>query len=298
MSYTFENKPFPWGKAGVDPTESEQILGLQGGMFLPATFVNQQWYKTYLAIKEIQNAIESGLIGADTVNGIFTNSLNVGVGNTANALNTVVGKYAKTPTAATATANTGDLFVVGSGIEGGARSNALRITAAGDVLATKAFSATGAGFAESYEWLDGNPNNEDRRGLFVTTDGEYIKPANAGDFIAGVTDANPTVVGDVYTEEWHGKYVKDVFGARIMKDGAYVLSEDYDESKENEYISQLERPEKEAVTYAGKLVVCDDGTCKVNGFCMPYKNGIATASETGYRVLARVDESHVKVLIK
>lgn len=298
MSYTFENKPFPWEKAGIDPTESEQKIGLQGGMVLPAVFLNQQWFKTYLAIKEIQDAIENGLIGADTVNGIFTNSLNVGVGNTANALNTVVGKYAKTPTAAVETANTGDLFVVGSGLKGGAKSNALRVTAAGQVMGTQAYAATGAGFAEMFEWQDGNPNNEDRRGLFVTLDGDKIKPASSGDYIAGVIDAKPTVIGDAYTDEWQGKYVTDVFGARVLENGTYKLSEDFDESKDEEYISRLDRPEWAAVTYAGKLVVCDDGTCKVNGFCSPSENGIATASETGYRVLSRIDKNHVKVLVK
>lgn len=298
MSYTFKNKPFPWEKAGVDPTEREQELGLQGGMWLPAAFVNQQWYKTYLAIKEIQEAVENGLIGADTVNGIFSNSLNVGVGNTANTLNTVVGKYAKTPTAAAEDTNTGDLFIIGNGLKGGARSNALRVTAAGQVLGTQAYAATGAGFAEMFEWQDGNPNNEDRRGIFVTLDGEKIKPATPGDYIAGVTDAKPTVIGDAYTDEWQGKYVTDVFGARVLENGAYKLSEDFDKSKDKEYISRLDRPEWAAVTYAGKLVVCDDGTCKVNGFCSPSNNGIATASETGYRVLARVDKNHVKVLVK
>jgi hypothetical protein len=47
----------------------------------------------------------------------------------------------------------------------------------------------------------------------------------------------------------------------------------------------------------GKLVVIDDGTCEVNGYCKP-KNGTATKSDTGYRVLARLDETHIKVLMK
>lgn len=57
MGYTFENKPFEWLKEGYDPTTAEAELGLQGGMGLPAAFVNQQWTKTYKAIKEIQDII-------------------------------------------------------------------------------------------------------------------------------------------------------------------------------------------------------------------------------------------------
>jgi hypothetical protein len=297
--YKFENKPFGWEKSGTNPSESEKYLGLQGGMALPATFVNQQWYLTYKAIEEIQNAIETGKIGVDTANGIFTNSLNVGVGNTANALNTVVGKYAKTPTAASATTNTGDVFVVGNGIQGGARSNALRVTAAGQVMGTQAYAATGADYAELFEYEDGNSNNEDRRGLFVTLEGEKIRLANANDdYILGVISATPSVIGDAYTDEWHGKYVTDVFGARVLENGTYKLSEKFDDTKDDNYKSRLKRSEWGAVGLVGKLVVIDDGTCKINGYCYPSENGIATASETGYRVMSRIDESHIRVLVK
>lgn len=297
--YKFENKPFGWEKEGTNPSDSEKYLGLQGGMALPAAFVNQQWYLTYKAIAEIQNAIETGQIGVDTVNGVFTNSLNVGVGNTANDLNTVVGKYAKTPTAANATTNTGDVFVVGNGIQGGARSNALRVTAAGDVMGTKSYSASGADYSELFLYEDGNPNNEDRRGLFVTLEGEKIRFANANDdYILGVISATPSIIGDAHTDEWCKKYVTDVFGARVLENGTYKLSEDFDDTKDDNYVSRLERSEWGVVGLVGKLVVIDDGTCKVNGYCYPSENGIATASETGYRVMSRIDESHIRILVK
>ena len=49
----------------------------------------------------------------------------------------------------------------------------------------------------------------------------------------------------------------------------------------------------------GKLVVKDDGTCVSGGFCRCNNNGIATNSlnSTRYRVLKRLDNSHIKVLI-
>ena len=49
----------------------------------------------------------------------------------------------------------------------------------------------------------------------------------------------------------------------------------------------------------GKLIAIDDGTSEVNGYCYPSSDGIATKSsdKTRYRVLSRIDESHIKVLI-
>ena len=316
MAYAFENKPFKWTNiAGADPTASEIALGLHGGMALPANFLNKQWTLTYLAIKEIQEKIEDGTIGGGldpdvaidnsikvgtnhTVSGT-TNYAMFGDGNTANDYNFVCGKRCKAPTAASPTTNTGDLFVVGSGIDGGAKSNAFRITADGQVLGTQAYAASGADFAEMFEWQDGNEFAEDRRGLFVTLDGEKIRLATADDdYILGVVSAAPTIIGDACTDDWQGKYVTDIFGARVLVNGAWMLTEGFDKSLDDNYTSRLERSEWAAVGLVGKLVVADDGTCTVNGYCKPSKNGVATASETGYRVMARLDDCHVRILLK
>lgn len=312
MGYTFTNTPFPWTKSGVYPTEAELVLGLQGGMALPATFVNQQWTDTYFAIAEIQLLL-SGDTFVDGTDAVIINSIAVGTDHTgsgetyavfgyeniANTLNFVCGKRCKTPTAATTTNNTGDLFVIGSGLEGGAKSNALRVTAAGEVMGTQAYSATGADFAECFEWFDGNPDNEDRRGLFVTLDGEKIRLATAeDDYILGIVSAAPTVIGDAATDDWQGKYVTDAFGAKVLVNGAWQLSDSFDETQDDNYVSRLKRPEWAAVGLVGKLVVVDDGTCVANGYCKPSKDGVATATNTGYRVMSRIDESHVKILLK
>lgn len=307
----FENKPFEWNKSGAEPTESEKNLGLQGGMGLPAAFVNQQWYKTYLCIKEIQEKLAK----ENSENMIVTNSLVVGptanqlwLGHCSSALGyelyhsdylTSVGKYSKSPTEASLTTNTGDLFIVGSGLQGGAKSNAFRVTAAGDVMGTKAYAATGADYAECFEWLDGNSNNEDRRGLFVTLEGEKIRLATADDdYILGIISATPSIIGDACTDDWYGKYVTDVFGARVMENGAFKLSDDFDIKQDEKYISRLERPEWATVGLTGKLIVIDDGSCEVNGYCYPSENGIATKADKGYRVMSRIDENHVKIMLK
>lgn len=316
MSYTFTNKPFQWTKTGSDPTAQELTLGLQGGMALPADFVNQQWTKTYKAVKEIQDKIEDGTIGGgfDSTNLKVTNSIEVGSHGTVAATtnyqvfgvnnNTadgvfVCGKRSKTPTASSEANSTGDLFVIGSGVSGGSRSNAMRVSADGKGHFSQAIDTSGADYAEMFEWIDGNPNNEDRRGLFVTLDGEKIRPATSNDFyILGVVSAAPALIGDAYSDEWQGKYETDIYGARTLVDGSYKLASGFEEEKDNNYTSRTERAEWDAVGLLGKLVVRDDGSCMVNGYCYPEKNGIATASATGYRVMKRIDENHVKVLVK
>ena len=50
----------------------------------------------------------------------------------------------------------------------------------------------------------------------------------------------------------------------------------------------------------GKLLVRDDGTAQINGYVSAGKGGIATASteKTNMRVLSRVNDHVVKVLLK
>lgn len=49
----------------------------------------------------------------------------------------------------------------------------------------------------------------------------------------------------------------------------------------------------------GKLVLIDDGTCEVNGWAKPTTGGIGTKSDTQtkFRVMERLDDTHVRVLI-
>jgi hypothetical protein len=48
----------------------------------------------------------------------------------------------------------------------------------------------------------------------------------------------------------------------------------------------------------GVLSVRDDGTCQVNGYCTVAEGGTATASESGYRVIKRVNDHIVKVIFR
>jgi len=76
-------------------------------------------------------------------------------------------------------------------------------------------STPAADYAEYFEWIDGNPENEDRAGMTVSLVGNKIKIAESGDSIIGVVSAVPAVVGDAAELEWQGKFLKDDFGRVI-----------------------------------------------------------------------------------
>ena len=76
----------------------------------------------------------------------------------------------------------------------------------------------------------------------------------------------------------------------------WVLNPDYD--PEQEYVSREDRKEWTSIGLMGKLVVIDDGTCEINGYCKAGVNGIATKADDGYRVMARIDDTHIRVLVR
>ena len=76
-------------------------------------------------------------------------------------------------------------------------------------------------YAECFEWLDGNPSNEDRVGISVVLVGDKIRPANSSDDpskIIGIVSANPVVVGDAAPLKYHDRYLTDDWGRYIMED--------------------------------------------------------------------------------
>lgn len=253
--------------------------------------------------------------------GVYSHA--AGVETTANDYQYVVGKYNKNTTAPTSLSDTtaaAGIFIVGvgTGVATRSRSNGFRINPAGKPYALSTMSSSGADYAEYFEWMDSNPSGEDRRGRFVTLDGNKIRYATSDDdYILGVVSSEPTVVGDIHSETWRDMYLRDVFGSRIQEtveveesvdengitipahiEKRWVLNPDY--NPEEKYISREDRPEWDAIGIVGKLVVVDDGTCQVNGYCYPDIDGVATMSEnkTAYRVIERLDDTHVRIFIK
>ena len=189
------------------------------------------------------------------------------------------------------------VMLVGNG-SSSAKSNSYRRNVDG-TASGGTYSSNGADYAEYFEWYDGNINNEDRRGLFVTIDGDKIKLASKDDtYILGIISCNPTVIGDSADLYWKDQYKRDIFGIPIYSEESennLVLNPDYDSNKE--YIPRSDRKEWDPVGLMGKLICIDDGTCEVNGYCYPSTNGIGTKSDHGYRVTKRIDNTHIQVLV-
>lgn len=223
--------------------------------------------------------------------------------------------------------NESAIFIVGKGGGESYRANALRVSTTG-VYASGSYNASGADYAELFEWADGNPDKEDRAGRFVTLDGEKIRLAGPGeDYVLGIISGSPSVIGDVHDDQWAGMYLYDIFGRPLWEDvevpavtmempgpedpertvpqvvipahteRRQKLNPDYD--SEMTYLPRTQRPEWDAVGLLGKLVAVDDGSCQVNSWCTAGEGGVAVHSEarTRFRVMARLDENHVRLMV-
>lgn len=216
------------------------------------------------------------------------------------------------------------ILTVGNGSSSG-RSNAFRVAANG-TYGAGAYNASGADYAEMFEWADANVNNEDRRGLFVTINGDKISIADGSmieslDDILGIVSADPSVCGDVHDDQWKDMYLRDIFGAPIFEeyeekvwtgkkdeegDKIYEtvtqtrlkVNPDYDMSLK--YVPRSERPEWSAVGMLGKLVMVSDGTAAPGDYVTPDQKGRATYSsiKTRFYCMERLDNSHIRVLIR
>lgn len=238
-------------------------------------------------------------------------------GHCNNTSNAVAGPYLGT--------GSGSAFIIGNGSSTGSLSNAFRVDYNGVAYGKSAYTTSGCDYAEYFEWQDSNPDNEDRRGYFVTLDGEKIKIAGPGDYVLGIISGHPAIIGNG-DEDWMGRYILDDFGEFIYEDYEYEVEEpekvvdeetgevttqmkivkytgtkykenpDYDPTVT--YSQRADRPEWDAVGMLGVLSIRDDGTCQVNGYCQVAEGGTATAAESGYRVIKRVNDHIVKVIFR
>ncbi len=139
--------------------------------------------------------------------------------------------------------------------------------------ATNTVISPNADYAEVGEWADGNPDNEDRLCYFVAIaevgdNTIKIRKATSNDDVRGVT---------VYNPAFSGNASKDKYG----EDGDILPRYDY-------------------VGIMGIVKIIDNGTCAVNGRCMPADDGTAIPSSNnmGYAVLERVDDTHVLIAVE
>ena len=235
---------------------------------------------------------------------------------TSNYCQTVVGRYNVEKGSTSSYTTDSGYLIVGCGTSSSATANCFRATES--KVYGKTYSSSGADYAEMFEWLDGNITNEDRIGKFVTLDGDKIKLATSqDDYILGVVSGNPSVIGDSHSDQWAYMFEQDIFGRPIYEtvtipeekddDGNIIVEEHTEEqlkvSKQYDntqpYIARDKRKEWVAVGLLGKLICIDDGTAEINGYVSPNENSIATHSEekTKYRVMKRIDETHIQIMI-
>lgn len=242
----------------------------------------------------------------------------------------VSGKYNAAMTTGGASGNTtGTAFVIGNGTGSSALSNAFSVQFNGTVKAKSTITAsTTADYAEFFEWLDKNPNEEDRVGHFVTLDGDKIKIAtNEDDYILGIVSGEPFVLGNGDCDTWNGMYLHDEFRRTMYEpapkiieildnegnptgeyekvEGEYegtrpILNPNYDQTKQ--YISRFDRAEWSPIGMLGVLAVLHDGTAEVNGYVTVNNEGIATKctrdTRNSYRVIKKVSDKVVEVIFK
>lgn len=240
-----------------------------------------------------QNSIvfgSSNMLGSNHNNCLVGGNMNSTVANIGEGA-LIMGSAATNP------AQTSNVVIGKSGVPN--MGNSFRVTDTAVYGGT--YNSTGADYAEMFEWLDGNQNTQDRRGLLVTLEGDKIRLAtSADDYILGIVSANPTIVGDSYSEDWQGKYEKDVFGTYVVKDAKNLQELSAEFKKDQQYIPRSDRREWDAIGLMGKLVLTDDGTCVPNKYVASKDNGIGTHSETktNIRVMKRIDKTHVQVMLK
>ena len=240
------------------------------------------------------------------------------------------GKYnAAMTTGGSSTNTTGTAFVIGNGTSDSALSNAFSVQFNGIVKAKSTITAsTTADYAEFFEWLDKNPNEEDRVGHFVTLDGDKIRIATSeDDYILGIVSGEPFVLGNGDCDTWNGMYLHDEFRRTMYEpapkmieildsegnptgeykevEGEYegtrpILNPDYDPTQE--YISRFDRVEWSPIGMLGVLAVLHDGTAEVNGYVTVNNEGIATKCtrdiRNSYRVIKKVSDKVVEVIFR
>ncbi|OLO35931.1 hypothetical protein BTR23_16025 [Alkalihalophilus pseudofirmus] len=196
------------------------------------------------------------------------------------------------------------------------RGLAAKILRDGNVKIDGTVSSPAADYAEMFETVDGKPIDV---GCFVTFDdeSEKIRKASASDeYILGITSSTPSVLGNSGELRWKNKYITDEWG-RVQyyevvipeerdNDGNVVIPEHIethpilnpDWNPNKEYIPRIYRVEWVAVGLIGQILVRDDGTCKPGKYCRSNAEGIATASDSGYRVMKRIEKNQILVLLK
>ncbi|QHI71664.1 peptidase G2 autoproteolytic cleavage domain-containing protein [Aminipila terrae] len=201
---------------------------------------------------------------------------------------------------------------------GGGTSNlkalAAKILYTGDGYIRNAWHAGGSGYAEVYPGLGGQTIEP---GYFVTLEGEFIRKAKDSDkFVLGVTSVNPAFVASSSELNLGSNFLTNAWNQTLYEDNlvpektdtegnvtepAHVIKQPM-QKLQSSVIAQAAASCQDSisslVTLLGQVLVLDDGTCEPNGYCWPNKDGIATTSSFGYRVMKRISDNQVLIFFR
>lgn len=200
-----------------------------------------------------------------------------------------------------------------NGISAKEQGLAARIQADGFGALDAGWSLGGIGYAEAFETIDRRPIEP---GYFVTLDGKKVKRVdNANSYLLGITCAAPAVLTNSGELRWKDKYLTDEWGrikyhevkvSALVDESGHVLVPEHTELQPmlnpkwdtgHQYIPRLNRPEWVAVTIFGRVLVRDDGTCQVNGYCRSNDLGVATpCRSSAFRVMERISSNQILVM--
>ena len=114
-------------------------------------------------------------------------------------------------------------------------------------------------YAEYFEWEDGNPDNEDRRGysVFLNANGKIEKATSETSIsdIIGVISGTAAVIGDAAVYDWQGRYEIDEWGTRRKEQVTQVSWTDIDGTKHS-YADENDIP--------SDVVVPDDASRRIH----------------------------------
>ena len=88
------------------------------------------------------------------------------------------------------------------------KASMFRVTGSGETFTHKGFFSNSSGYAEVFEWADGNPREEDRTGLTVAINdaGELIDANDDNENIIGVVVESAAIIGNTGWNIWQDKY--------------------------------------------------------------------------------------------
>ena len=118
------------------------------------------------------------------------------------------------------------------------KASMFKVNGLGETFTNRGFFSNSTGYAELFEWADGNPRQEDRSGLTVAlnNDGKLIDANDDNENIIGVVVNSAAIIGNTGWNIW-----QDIYNFDKQEYKKYKIVEWKDESGflHSEYISSL-----------------------------------------------------------